>query len=76
MPDIDGYAAARAIRALGPAGGVPIVAMTANAFPEDRQRCLDAGMDDYLPKPVSSEQLFNLLEKVASPAPEPVSSAT
>ena len=38
--------------------------MTANAFPEDRQRCLDAGMNDYLAKPVSSEQLLNLLEEV------------
>jgi two-component system, sensor histidine kinase len=64
MPDMDGYAAARAIRALGPVGGLPIFAMTANALPEDRRRCLDAGMDDYLAKPVSSEQLLNLLEGV------------
>ena len=64
MPDMDGYAAARAIRALGPAGGLPIFAMTANALPEDRKRCLEAGMDDYLAKPVSSEQLLNLLESV------------
>ncbi len=76
MPDIDGYAAARAIRALGPIGALPIFAMTANAFPEDRQRCLDAGMDDYVAKPVSSEQLLNLLEKVTPPAVEPVASAT
>jgi CheY-like chemotaxis protein len=64
MPDMDGYEAARAIRALGPLGGLPIYAMTANALPEDRKRCLEAGMDDYLAKPISSEQLLNLLEGV------------
>jgi signal transduction histidine kinase/CheY-like chemotaxis protein len=73
MPDMDGYDAARAIRALGPVGGLPIFAMTANALPEDRKRCLDAGMDDYLSKPVSREQLLNLLEGVrAGRAPSAV----
>ncbi len=65
MPDMDGYAAARAIRDLGAFTDLPIIAMTANAYPEDRQRCLDAGMNDYLSKPVSTEQLLNLLEAVA-----------
>ncbi len=73
MPDMDGYDAARAIRALGPVGSIPIFAMTANAYPEDRQRCLDAGMDDYVAKPVSSEQLLNLLEGVKrAPTETPV----
>ena len=66
MPDMDGYAAAQAIRALGSAGRLPIFAMTANALPEDRQRCLDSGMDDYVSKPVSREQLMNLLERVTA----------
>jgi CheY-like chemotaxis protein len=58
MPVLDGFDAARAIRLLpGPAGRVPILAMTASALPEDRQRCLDAGMDEYITKPISRASL-------------------
>ncbi|BAL95626.1 PAS/PAC sensor hybrid histidine kinase [Rubrivivax gelatinosus IL144] len=60
MPGLDGFAATREIRArLGPA--LPIVAMTANAFDEDRELCLQAGMNDHVPKPVSPEQLYATL---------------
>jgi CheY-like chemotaxis protein len=62
MPVMDGYAATRAIRARE--NGIhhqPIVAMTANALGGDRQRCLDAGMDDYLAKPVAPEQMLAVL---------------
>ncbi|MHB8058892.1 MAG: ATP-binding protein [Desulfuromonadaceae bacterium] len=68
MPEMDGLEAARGIReyerAAGRSGGVPIVAMTAFAGHENRQICLDAGMDDYLPKPIKPDQLLQLLEKL------------
>ncbi|BAL96272.1 PAS domain S-box protein [Rubrivivax gelatinosus] len=58
MPVMDGIAATRAIRASGEHASLPIVAMTANAFDEDRAACLAAGMDDFLAKPVVPEELF------------------
>jgi len=58
MPGMDGMEATQAIRALpAPHASVPIVAMTANAFDEDRQACLAAGMDDYVAKPIDVERL-------------------
>jgi PAS domain S-box-containing protein len=61
MPRMDGLEATRRIRQL-PAGTlVPILAMTANAFVEDRRRCLDAGMDDFITKPVDPETLFSVI---------------
>jgi CheY-like chemotaxis protein len=55
MPGMDGLAATRAVRALG--DDTPIVALTANAFAEDRRACLEAGMNDHLAKPIDAEQL-------------------
>ena len=66
MPELDGIGAARAIRALaGPAGLVPIVVLTADAFSETRARCLDAGMNEFLSKPVGLDELSALLSRYA-----------
>lgn len=66
MPLLDGYATTRAIRQLESqseaADRIMIIAMTANAFTEDRDRCLESGMDDYLSKPIRKKQLQETLE--------------
>jgi CheY-like chemotaxis protein len=64
MPVLDGLAATRLLRS--EAGGghrLPVVAMTAHVLPEDRERCRLAGMDDYLPKPVTFDALHTLLQR-------------
>ena len=76
MPEMDGLEATRRIRAGAMGDGLYIVAMTAHARPEDRQRCLDAGMDGYFVKPFTVDTLEAALEPcVRSPAPEPQISA-
>ena len=64
MPNLDGYAATGRIRAQE-AGGerLPVIAMTAHAMKGDRERCLEAGMDDYLSKPLRPEALDEVLER-------------
>lgn len=64
MPDVDGFSATARIRQLQPEGSprVPIIAVTANAMRGDRQRCLDAGMDDYLAKPITRAGLYEIVQ--------------
>jgi PAS domain S-box-containing protein len=73
MPEMDGIEATQMIRR--PGSGVvdpktPIVALTAHAMTGDRQKCLDAGMDDYLAKPIKSAELLVVLERWLSPHPD------
>lgn len=64
MPEMDGFEATRRIRLKeSEMGRVPIVALTANAMQEDRQRCLDHGMDDHLAKPLHPEQLVAMVQR-------------
>lgn len=70
MPELDGLECARRLRQLQQYRTTPLIAMTANASPEDRTACLAAGMNDYLPKPVEPEELLAILQAwLLSPAP-------
>lgn len=64
MPDLDGYAATRIIRQRFPGAGRPaIIAMTAHSLPEDREKCLEVGMDDFMAKPITRQCLTAMLSR-------------
>ena len=71
MPEMDGFEATRRIRALAHMGAktIPIVAMTANVFREDIEKCLDAGMNDHVGKPMNVNEFFNVMRKHLEKAP-------
>ena len=62
LPGMDGLAATQALRADPATRHLPVVALTAHAMPQDRERCLAAGMDDYLTKPLDAHSLANTIE--------------
>jgi PAS domain S-box-containing protein len=71
MPEMDGFEATKTIRRIeGDDSHTVIIAMTAHAFKEDRERCLEAGMDDYISKPFDAAQLFSVLGKWLRRSPE------
>ncbi len=67
MPEMDGHTAARLIRAQPRLQNLPIIAMTAHALVEEHQRCLDAGMNDHVSKPIDPEAMFSTLLRWAKP---------
>src|SRR6185369_4868983 len=72
MPYLDGFEATRAIREKerGRGGHTPIVAMTAHALKEDEEKCLDAGMDAYIPKPIDFVKTLHLIRKILDKSTE------
>jgi CheY-like chemotaxis protein len=72
MPEMSGYEATAAIREYEKTTGghIPIIAMTANAMKGDRERCLAAGMDGYIPKPIKTEELFVAIEQATCFRPQ------
>ncbi|MCD2422164.1 response regulator [Niabella pedocola] len=63
MPEMDGYETIRAIRSSGIYPAVPVIAVTANAMTGDEKKCLDAGADAYVAKPIDVDKLVYLIEK-------------
>jgi signal transduction histidine kinase/DNA-binding response OmpR family regulator/HPt (histidine-containing phosphotransfer) domain-containing protein len=76
MPVMDGYEAARALRANPANDALPIIAMTANAMAGDREKCLAAGMNDHVPKPIDPEVLFRALNTWVTPGPRGLPAGT
>ena len=72
MPEMDGFEATRRIRQDLRMIQVPIIAMTANAMKGDREKCLEAGMNDYISKPIHIDELFSVLKKWVEPGAVPI----
>ncbi|HZX28215.1 MAG TPA: response regulator, partial [Telluria sp.] len=75
MPVMDGFEATRRLRANPDNAGLPVIAMTANAMVGDKEKCLEAGMNDFIAKPVDVAQLFTTLARWVKPAAPPPADA-
>ena len=64
MPEMDGYQAIKIIKEIPSLSHIPIIAVTAQAMPQDRQKCLDAGAKDYISKPIDVDKLITAIEKL------------
>jgi CheY-like chemotaxis protein len=73
MPDMDGFETTRLIRAMPDRSHIPIIAVTAGVLEEDRNRCEQAGMDGFLPKPMSKAALASALSKITTHHPSRIS---
>jgi two-component system sensor histidine kinase/response regulator len=73
MPEMDGITATKLLRSNPRLKQIPIIAMTAHALVEERQHCIDAGMNDHVSKPIDPDALFSTLLKWAKPEPKPAS---
>src|SRR5205085_3049742 len=76
MPVMDGVTATHRIRAVRHLDAMPVVAMTANAMEHDRRKCLDAGMNDFLVKPIDPADMWNLLLRWVRPRSVPAANAS
>lgn len=65
MPGIDGYEAVRIIRNTPGIKDIPVIAVTAQAMPEDRQKCMEVGANDYISKPIDVDLLLTAIEKLS-----------
>ncbi|ROH94322.1 response regulator [Chryseobacterium cucumeris] len=65
MPGIDGYEAVRIIRNTPEIKDIPVIAVTAQAMPEDREKCIEVGADDYVSKPIDVDLLLMAIEKLS-----------
>lgn len=65
MPEIDGYQALKIIRETPGINHIPVIAVTAQAMPEDRQKCIDAGAQDYVSKPINVDILISAIQKLS-----------
>jgi|SRR5690606_3977901 len=64
MPEMDGYEVLKQIRRSNTNGDIPVVAVTANAMSGDREKCLNAGADDYIAKPIDVDRLLKVIEEL------------
>jgi CheY-like chemotaxis protein len=71
MPEMDGYETMRAIRRDPRFASLPVIAVTAKALKEDRDRCIEAGASDYLPKPIENERLLERVRLWLQPRSRP-----